>query len=523
MTTTLASVKTSFLNVLGKPWFVPLIVFIYYARTMFAQPFQDDIWLLRKDGRLDLDMWTYLITPLWWDDAGATSYLYFWRPWMKFLFWNFKEWVNALRLIQILLFVSTLLLLRQLPKRMLSTAHPSKTPEWLVSMCLLVFAVHPTRQESLFLITNGMDIWAFFFFLLSAHALFSRRSWIHWFCLPLAVLAYFSKESSVFYLLFVFLIPDRKKMMRYAVMAGLGYAFAILCHKWVIGLPPREPISIFHAQQSWGSFAIQTLMPVSFHAPNIYTGWEPWFYANYTAGTLFMLALLWLLYRAVRKPAIRWFLFGCALFLPTSNLMGYLGTENFFSARFLYVPHALLTLAALTHASPIGEWISRLRSWRLMLAIHLLVLLCYSHLFSQNLMTREAFYTARNKTVPSDLDSALALHEVYTSQGKHKRALAVSLRTYKYLLNRATHQRFISIDNGLDALLVDAFSSYIKLAEDKDMRDLDQLRIQVCEQMPYYRKKISPKTRFFGGGMLLGKSESYGNICQAMADKLGIY
>lgn len=239
----------------------------------------------------------------------------------------------------------------------------------VVTMATLLFALHPTKTESVAWISGSTDVWMGFF-VLAALVTRQRASGTARFLLLAltSTLGMFSKETFIVLLAWMltedYLASSLRQHVRDYLASVLGIATALSVRAAVLSGSDGSLLARLTTDlaglgaiaSSYGHYLRQTVL---FYTPTIQPSYkhyvpggtlvlETW---SVVLGALFLIAVTALAVRNLRKPP-RWpeaFLGAWLYFLfllPVSNLLQ-LDTESLTADRFLYMPTLSLSLLTL--------------------------------------------------------------------------------------------------------------------------------------------------------------------------------
>lgn len=319
---------------------------------------------------------------------------------------------------------------------------------WVMGAAL--FAVHPSRPESVAWISGSTDLW------LGLFALLGLRAWDEHPRLGGALLAglcfFFatlSKETAVVLpaLLLVDIALVRPHETRLGValgrwsVAAAGVGFALVARFMVVArLAPRSSLDTWNQApqrvlSSFGHYLFETFAP---WWPSIQTNLltlqhgsrvlAPWSIALGAVGSLGLLALMGL---AWRRPALRpwaadalWFVVALG---PTLNLIP-MGMNVLIAARFLYLP--LLGVCALAARAALGPHDWRGHLTRGVLGIALVGCAVVASRHAATFTDRRSLWTAELRRNPSNYNALSELAAVALARGDHAAVGALLSRGY---------------------------------------------------------------------------------------------
>lgn len=308
---------------------------------------------------------------------------------------------------------------------------------WVMGAAL--FAVHPSRPESVAWISGSTDLW------LGLFALLGLRAWDIHPRLGGAVLAgvcfFFatlSKETAVVLpaLLLVDIALVRPPEARLGValgrwsVAAAGVGFALVARFMVVAqLAPRSDVDTWNQApqrvlSSFGHYLFETFAP---WWPSIQPGLlalqhgsrvlAPWSIALGAVGSLALLALMGL---AWRRPALRpwaadalWFVVALG---PTLNLVP-MGMNALIAARFLYLP--LLGVCALAGRAALGPHDWRGHLTRGVLGVALVGGAVVASRHAATFTDRRSLWTAELRHNPNNYNALSELAAEALERGDH--------------------------------------------------------------------------------------------------------
>ncbi len=366
--------------------FTVLVTFIVFLPSL-ANGFvwDDNLLILRNANVQSKPLWEVWFLRLW-DASGVSDsslnplYADVYRPWITFcyavLFRTFGDLPMPYHALSVLVHLATTWMLYL----WLSARRLSPSPA-LVAMATLVFAIHPSKVESVAWVSGSTDVWMGFFVLLILIVRQRAIGAVRWAALTLFfALALLSKETALVVLGWL-LAEDytasnlRNNVRDYAALAvgcAIAFTFRFVALSGSGGsLAERLPSDVhglWAVASTYGHYLRQTLV---FWDPAIqpsYRHYEPGHIPVFDTwsvvfGALFVLAVVALALRNLRKPPryptvfLGLFLFTLFL-LPVSNLVR-LDTESLTADRFLYLPLLGLSLILL----PALEALNRI-SWK---------------------------------------------------------------------------------------------------------------------------------------------------------------
>ncbi len=306
---------------------------------------------------------------------------------------------------------------------------------WVMGAAL--FAVHPSRPESVAWISGSTDLW------LGLFALLGLRAWDEHPRLGGAVLAglcfFFatlSKETAVVLpaLLLVDIALVRPPETRLGValgrwaVAAAGVGFALVARFMVVArLAPRGILDMWsqapqRVLSSFGHYLFETFTP---WWPSVMRPlqafaqqrpvYAPW---SITLGALGFAALGSLAFAAWRRPVLRGWLADTLWFVvalgPTLNVVP-MGMQSLVSARFLYLPLlGLCALAARTLLAAPARWCNTLRG---ALGVMLVGCAVVSSLHAARFADAETLWTAELRRNPNNY---VAYSELFNYALEHR-------------------------------------------------------------------------------------------------------
>ena len=328
-----------------------LVTLVVFGGSLVGGFVWDDPSLILRDTR----SFTELFTTGFWAGSGASVAQDFYRPAVSAAFWlqraAFGEGAFGYHLVSVLLHLACVVLAwRWLQRRVGNAVVP-------VLLGALLFALHPSRVESVAWISGSTDLWLTFWLLLGFEARASRRTVlaaVFW------LLAALSKETGILVPLLVaadhFLL-ERKSGLRPLVPAVLAATVALVVRAAVVASPPVDGLltggTVARVLASTGYYARSALWPWT---PTVTVGAiDPaaegaWLLPTWAIalGAVVLLAFVALVVASTRRPTLRPWLADAAWLvvpiLPVLNLVP-LGYQTFVAERFLYLP--LLGLCAI--------------------------------------------------------------------------------------------------------------------------------------------------------------------------------
>jgi tetratricopeptide (TPR) repeat protein len=358
---------------------------------------------------------------------------------------------------------------------------------WVMGAAL--FAVHPSRPESVAWISGSTDLW------LGLFALLGLRAWDTHPRLGGAVLAglcfFFatlSKETAVVLpaLLLVDIVLLRPPETRLGValgrwaVAAAGVGFALVTRFMVVSqIAPRSSVDTWsHAPQrvlsSFGHYLFETFAP---WWPSIQTSlrvlaqgrpvFVPW---SIALGAVGVVGLLGLLALAWRRPPLRpwaadalWFVVALG---PTLNLVP-LGMNVLIALRFLYLP--LLGVCALLARAALGPHTWRGHLIRGLLGVALVGCAVVTSRHAATFSDRRSLWTAELRRNPGNYNALRVLSTLAFARGDHAAAGA--------LLNRGQAAAMAAgVNEEAVRFTVKAAQFLLWSTPDDDHETLDQVR-----------------------------------------------
>lgn len=346
-----------------------------------------DIWFLRLWDASGVSMAT--INPLYAD---------VYRPWITFCYAVsyrvFGPEPFAFHAVNLLVHLATTLL-----AFLWLAARVRDAPAWLISAAALLFAMHPSKVESVAWISGSTDLWMGFFVLGALYTRERVHGGLRYFLLASCMLlGMFSKETCIALLGWTltddYLRSDLRKNLADHIAfvvgiatAGLFRYFAVDSASSLLERIAADWNGLAAVLSSYGHYLRQTfvffepaIQPSYLHYEvgrrPLFEAWSLW------AGGVFLALTLALALRNLYKPPLlhRIFLAVWLYFLfllPVSNLIT-LGTDSLTADRFLYLPLLGLSLlvAELSHVMGRQNFFLRYLKIPAALLVAVVLLLC---------------------------------------------------------------------------------------------------------------------------------------------------
>jgi len=351
----------------------------------------------------------------------------------------FGDDARGYRIVSLALHLAcTLLALFWLARRLNHGARPARL--LAIGLAAAVFAVHPTRPESVSWISGSTELWMCLFVLLGAWAFDSERSWLAGLLLGVAL---FAKETALVVAPLVlvdrFLVHSRLER-KASVALMLPVLVAVMARITVIDphLPPGNLVgAVPRALASIGLYAGQVISPwnpTAFPGMRVYDCARGevlpglWWSAGVAVtGALVLLAVI-ATKRKAWRPALADGLWFTIPLLPVVNLVD-LGSRNLTADRFLYLP--MLGVCALLARGLLGLLEARPPLGRAAVAMLVVLVVGFGTLSALHTRVFASSSSFWEYEVERREDNLFALHAVGTARmkaGLHRTGLAFLTR-----------------------------------------------------------------------------------------------
>lgn len=331
-----------------------LLTLVVFGGSLAGGFVWDDPSLILRDTR----SFGQVLTTGFWAGSGMEVAQDFYRPAVSAALWLeralFGEGAFGYHLVSVLLHLACVLLAWRWLQRRLGGA---MVPALLGA---LLFALHPSRVESVAWISGSTDLWLTFWLLLGFEAKASRARGAAVLAFACWLLAALSKETGILVPLLVaadHLLLERKGGGRALAPAALAAVVALALRGLVVASPALGGLAS-------GDAIPRVLASAGYYVRSAFWPWTPtvtvgaidpavegaWLLPAWAiaTGAVAALTVAALAVAALRRPALRPWLADAAWLvvplLPVLNLFP-LGYQTFVAERFLYLP--LLGLAAL--------------------------------------------------------------------------------------------------------------------------------------------------------------------------------
>ncbi len=468
-----------------------------FGPGLFGRFVRDDGPLIanNQDVRGDQFVAELLTTPFW-DVSGAKlprnpAYAGISRPLVKLAyrleFQVFGASPFGYHVVNLLLHLACIALAVVWLRRRLG--RPPGSYGWVAAVIgATVFALHPSRPESVSWISGSTDVWMTFWTLLGLLALDLESRWLAIGCASVAfALAVWSKEVAILVPLALgadaLLLPFLTHRLRRPLVAAVAGGLALSAQLYFVVLKPSGgwlaqgvPDFFERVPATLGRYVAETLLP----APRIHLGYlwrdssDHIVYATWAValGVVAFVALAGLVVLAWRRPTARPWVADLAWWivplLPVLNVVPR-GGGGLICDRFLYMP-MLGVAALLTRASArlAERWPNRF----IMLAAGALLVVLAARSLPRvaDFRSNAALWGAELEKDPDDVLAIESLADLAVSQHRFDAALRLDERGYRTA--RAQHAYDAEIEFALAAIMaVESTTSDADQASLRKIRD----------------------------------------------------